>query len=117
MTRKGVQNIAPLPEEVYDYLSIHLLSAKMMEQNLAQARVDFYYKGRLVKTELKQIGMAKIELNDKEIDVMVFEQSVQDSSTKSKYYYDPRTPYIPMKIETGKPDKKTATMYFRSQAQ
>jgi hypothetical protein len=117
MMRKGVQNIEPLSEDVYDYLSIHLLAANMMEQNIPQARVDFYYKGRLVKAELKQLGKARLELNEKEIDVMIFEQSVEGSRTKSKYYYDPDAPYIPMKIETTKPGKTTTTMFFRSQAQ
>jgi hypothetical protein len=117
MMRKGVQNIEPLSGEVYDYLSIHLLSAKMLDQDLPQVRVDFYYKGRLVKAELKRLGKARLELNDKEIDVMIIEQSVEGSRTKSIYYYDPGTPNMPMKIETVKPGKTTTTMFFRSKVQ
>lgn len=117
MMRKGVQNIEPLAGDVYDYLSIHLLSAKMLDQDLQQAQVDFYYKGRLVKAELKQLGKARLELKDKVIDVMILEQSVEGSKTKSTYYYDPGTPYIPMKIETAKPGKTTTTMLFRSKLQ
>ena len=114
---EGVQNIEPLSGDVYDYLSIHLLSANMLEHDIPQSRVDFYYKGRLVKAELKQLGKARLELNEKEIDVMIFEQSVEGSRTKSIYYYDPVTPYMPMKIETAKPGKTTTTMFFRSQVQ
>jgi hypothetical protein len=109
--RKEVINNQPLTADVYDNLSIHLFSAKMLDENLPQASVEFYYKGRVVKSELKQLDKTSITVNEKNVEVMVVEQSVQDSSTKYTYYYDPATPVIPMKIVSGKPDK-TATTWF-----
>jgi hypothetical protein len=109
--RKEVINNQPLTADVYDNLSIHLFSAKMLDENLPQASVEFYYKGRVVKSELKQLDKTSITVNEKDVEVMVVEQSVQDSSTKYTYYYDPATPVVPMKIVSGKPDK-TATTWF-----
>jgi hypothetical protein len=110
--RKEVTNKLPLTVDVYDNLSIHLFSAKMLDENLPQASVEFYYKGRVVKSELKQLEKMSLTLNEKDVEVMVVEQSVQDSSTKYTYYYDPSIPFIPMKIVTGKPDKKATTWLY-----
>lgn len=110
--RKDVSNSLPLAGDVYDNLSIHLFSAKMLDENQQQASVDFYYKGRVVKSDLKQGGKTSITINENKVDVMVVEQSVEGSRTKYKYYYDPATPYIPMKIVSGKPDKKPTTMLY-----
>ena len=110
--RKEVTNNLPLTGDVYDNLSIHLFSAKMLDENLPQASVKYYYKGRVVKSELKQLDKTSITLNEKDLEVMVVEQSVQDSSTKYTYYYDPSIPFIPMKIVTGKPDKKATTWLY-----
>jgi hypothetical protein len=112
MLRKDVSTSATLSTDVYDYLSVHLLSAKMQNENLQLASVEFYYKGGLIKLQLKQLENAKVTANGKDIDVVVFEQSMQESRTKSIYYYDPATPYIPLKIETTHPEKKTTTMVF-----
>ena len=112
MLRKGVASTAVLSGDVYDYLSVHLLSAKMLNENLQQASVDFYYKGELKKLELKQLDNSSVTIGEKEVNAVVFEQSLQDSSTRSIYYYDPSTPFIPMKIETLHPERKTKTMVF-----
>ena len=117
MLRKGVTSSAALSGDVYDYLSVHLLSAKMQDENLPQASVDFYKKGRLIKLELKQLPNTSVTIGEKEVDVMIFEQLLQDSRTRLIYYYDPGTPYIPMKIETLHPEKKTTTMVFVPTAQ
>lgn len=114
MLRKDVSTTASLSADVYDYLSVHLLSAKMQNDNLQLASVDFYHKGRLIKLQLKRLENSKVTANGKDIDVVVFEQSLQDSRTKSIYYYDPVSPYIPLKIETVHPKKKTTTMLFVS---
>jgi len=110
--RKDVSNSLPLAGDVYDNLSIHLFSAKMLDENLQQASVDFYYKGKVVKSELKQLEKTSITINGNEVDVMVIGQSVEGSGTKYTYYYDPGAPYIPMKIISGKPDKKPVTWFY-----
>jgi hypothetical protein len=114
MLRKDVPNNQSLTGEVYDYLTIHLLSAKLQEQGLQQFSVDFYYKGRLVKAELKQLENTRLKINKEEVDVVVMEQTVEGSGTKSTYYYNPETPYLPMKIETAKSGKTGTTLLFQS---
>jgi len=110
--REDVTSNFPLTGDVYDILSIHLFSAKMLDENLRQASIDFYYKGRVVKSELNQLEKTSITINGNEINVMVIGQSVEGSSTTYKYYYDPGTPYIPIKIISGKPDKKPVTWFY-----
>ncbi len=114
MLRKGKQKTQALSGDVYDHLTIHLLSAKMQEQGLKHASVDFYYKGRLVKAELRQVENAMLEINKKEVEVIVVEQTIAGSSTKSTYYYQPDSLYLPMKIKTVKPGKTSTTMLFQS---
>lgn len=132
--RKDVANSQPLSADVYDHLTIHLLAAKMQEQGLQHSSVDFYYKGKLVKTKLSQVGKTRLKIDSKgrlvnkefkqagkrsleidteEIDVVIFEQTIEGSSTKSTYYYKPDTPYLPMKIETEKPGKTGTTMLYQ----
>lgn len=115
--RKGQRNMQPLSGEVYDYLTIHLLSAKMQEQGLQHASVDFIYKGRLVKAALKRVENTRLEINKAEIDVTVFEHSIEGSSTRTTYYYNPDAHYLPMKIKTVKPGKTSTTMLFQSLSQ
>jgi hypothetical protein len=45
----------------------------MFDENLPQASVEFYYKGRVVKSELKQLDKTSITLNEKDVEVMVIE--------------------------------------------
>lgn len=112
MSRKGVSNTAVLSGVVYDYLSVHLLTAKMQQENLQQSSADFYYKGRLVKLNLKQLANSRVTIGASEIDTIVYEQSLEGSRTKSIYYYDPDRPITPMKIETKKPERKSTTMLY-----
>jgi hypothetical protein len=117
MLRKGKHNMQPLSGDVYDFLTIHLLSAKMQEQGLKHASADFFYKGRLVKTALKRVENTRLEINKAEIDVTVFEHSIEGSSTRTTYYYKPDAHYLPMKIKTVKPGKTSTTMLFQSISQ
>jgi len=110
--REDVTSNLPLTGDVYDILSIHLFSAKMLDENLQQAIVDFYYKGKVVKSELKQLEKTSITINENEFEVMVIGQSVEGSRTKYTYYYDPGAPYIPMRIISGKADKTPTTWFY-----
>ena len=54
------------------------------------------------------------ELNKKQIEVFIFEQTTEGSRSKLKYFYDPQKPLLPIKIERTKPEKKTTIMLLRS---
>jgi len=54
--RKGKRGKVALVAEVYDYLSIHLLAAAMQQHQRDEETVDFYRKGKLVKSTLVYLG-------------------------------------------------------------
>jgi len=103
-----------LPGEVFDLHSIHLATARMLKQKLPESDFYFYRKGKLTKSHLIQAGETALEVNHKPINVLIFEQTIEGSSSKMKYFYDPDRPLLPIKVERIKPDKKTTTMLLKS---
>ena len=103
-----------MPGDVYDSHSIHLLTAQMLNQNLQQSEFYFYRKGKLSKSRLKRTGKSTIEINNKPIEVLVFELSSKSSGSILKIYYDPNKPLLPIKIVRTKPGKKTTIMLLES---
>jgi len=97
--RRGKQDQIPLNAEVYDYHSIHLLTAAMHLQQLKNTTIDFYMKGRLVKSRVVYSGEANVDINGKSIGALVFEQVIVRSNSKIKYYYDANNPLLPLRIE------------------
>ena len=97
--RRGKQNQLPLNAEVYDYQSIHLLTAEMYLQQLNNKTIDFYLKGRLVKSRVVYSGEGNVDINGKSIAALVFEQVIVRSNSKIKYYYDENNPLLPLRIE------------------
>ena len=97
--RRGKQNQLPLNAEVYDYQSIHLLTAEMYLQQLNNKTIDFYLKGRLVKSRVVYSGEGSVDINGKSIEALVFEQVIVRSNSKIKYYYDENNPLLPLRIE------------------
>ena len=111
---KNKKRIETLKGEVYDSHSIHLLAARMLKQDLQESVYYFYRRGRLAKSHLKQSGKSKLEVNKKLIEVSIFEQTTEGSSSIMKYFYAPDKPLLPIKIERTKPEKKTTTMLLQS---
>jgi hypothetical protein len=111
---KNKRYVETIVDEVYDSHSIHLLAAHMLKLQLEKFKFTFYNKGRLAISHLKQAGKSTLELNNKSIDVMVFEQTSEGSKSKLKFFYDPDKPLLPIKIERIKPGKKTTTMLLKS---
>ena len=111
---KDKKHIEVIRRSIYDSLSIHLLTAQMLKHNLQESVFDFYRRGQLVKSHLKRSGESRLEINNKLIDVYVFEQSSAGTSSKIKFYYDPGRPLLPIKIERTKPGKRSTTMLLQS---
>jgi len=111
--RRGKQNQLPLNAEVYDYHSIHLLTASMHLQQLKSTTIDFYLKGRLVKSRVVYSGEGNVDINGESIDALVFEQVIVRSNSKIKYYYDANNPLLPLRIEKLESGESPAVLSLR----
>jgi len=103
-----------LEDQVRDSRSIHLLAAQMLKHNLQEAEFYFYGKGKLAKSQLKQTGKTTLEISNKTINVSIFEQTTEGSSSKINFFYDPDRPLLPIKIVKTRPGKKPTTMLLQS---
>ena len=97
--RRGKQKQLPLDANVYDYHSIHLLTAAMQLQQQTSASVDFYVKGKLVKSIISYSGTGKVNINGESIDAHIYDQMMDQSNSKIRYYYDAGNPLLPLRIE------------------
>ncbi len=77
--RKGKHTTVALTTGVYDYQSIHLLAAAMQLQELEDATVSFYRKGKLVEARLIFRGKGSVEIGGKDIDARIYEQTTAES--------------------------------------
>lgn len=111
--RKGKRNQLRLQAEVYDYQSVHLLTAAMGQQQLKETTVDFYRKGKLVKSQLIYSGQQQLDVNGKSMDASVYEQKIDKSDSKIKYYYDAENPLLPLRIEKFEEGEKPAVLTLR----
>jgi len=111
---KNQRYIETMPAEIYDSHSIHLLSAQMLKQHLQTSEFSLYNKGKIKKSYLNLIGESTLEINQKSIEVLVFEQSSEGSSAIVRFYYAAENPLLPLKIERIKPKKKTIIMLLQS---
>ena len=103
-----------LDGDVYDYHSINWLIANMIKTEKMELEVDFYLKGMIVKSVVKKIHNQNIEAAGQTLSAWVYEQTTVNSSSKFRYYFNPKIPLIPLKIEKLKPGKKTATLLLES---
>jgi hypothetical protein len=97
--RKNKRSEVELGDAVYDYLSIHLLAATMGQSQMEKSTIDFYRKGKLVKSRFVYSGQQPVSIDGKSIDANVYEQVVSKSKSKIKYYYDAQNPLLPLRIE------------------
>lgn len=111
---KNKRYLETLPGEVFDSHSIHLLTAHMLKQGLQKSEFYFYRRGKLAKSIVKQTGKTKLEINKKPIDVSIFEQTIEGLNSKMRFYYDSDKPFLPIKIERTRPEKKTRIMLLQT---
>jgi len=111
--RKGKRDQLALVASVYDFQSIHLLAAAMQRQQSDEETVDFYRKGKLVKTRLVYLGEEMVDIGDKQIETRVFRQTIEGSSTVIRYFYDANHPLLPLLIENRKGDDSPSIFRLR----
>lgn len=111
--RKGKHRQLRLEAKVYDYQSIRLLAAIMVQQRQVERRIDFYRKGKLVKSRMTYMGRQILDLDGKNMDVNVYEQVISKSKSTIKYYYDAANPLLPLRIEKLEPRKKPSVLTLR----
>lgn len=111
--RKGKRKQLPLSAGVYDYHGIHYLAARMGRQQLDSATIDFYRKGKLVKSRFVYSGEGKVNINGEAIGARIYEQVTVKSNSKIKYYYDAENPLLPLRIENLKSGESMTVMTLR----
>jgi hypothetical protein len=111
--RKGKHTSVALTTGVYDYQSIHLLAAAMQLQELENATVNFYRKGKLVDSSLIYLGEGSVKIGGKNIDARIFEHTVTGSRVHIKYFYDQQNPLLPLLIERRESDDSPIILKLR----
>jgi hypothetical protein len=111
--RKGKRGKVALAAEVYDYLSIHLLAAAMQQHQRDEETVDFYRKGKLVKSTLVYLGDEMVNIWGRQFEARVFKQTIEGSRTVSRYFYDANHPLLPVLIENRKDDDSPSILRLR----
>ncbi len=99
-----------LPEDTYNYHSVHLLHPRMLADNNLKMDINFFKRGKLLKSTL--ILEKQIELPVKKGKMVVdkITQTFKDSGKKLIYYYHGDT-LAPLKIEHIKPGKDKSVMW------
>jgi len=111
--RKGKRGKVALVAEVYDYLSIHLLAAAMQQHQRDEETVDFYRKGKLVKSTLVYLGDEMVNIWGKQFEARVYQQTTEGSRTVIRYFYDANHPLLPLLIENRKGDDSPGILRLR----
>ena len=114
VNRAGRQQQQPLSEAVYDYLSIHWLAAQMILADADQYQLKFYRKGKLRDSTLTRSGPEILEIGEKKMETIAFEQSFTTSSRLLKYHYDKKNPWLPVRIERTRKGKKKTVLLLKS---
>jgi hypothetical protein len=111
--RKGRRHKLALGKGVYDLQSIHVLAADMQLTQRDNSTVQFYRKGKLVKSRLAYLGEGSIDVDGEETVARIYEHTVSGSKEKLKYYYDERNPLLPVLIESSKSGDSPSTLKLR----
>ena len=112
--RKGKQKSVSLGNAVYDYLSIHWLSAQMTLNAGTKTEFDFYRKGKLWRATLLLSGQTQLELNeDNTKAVHCYQLTFLKSSRQYEFCYGHDNPFMPLKITRIKSGKKPSVLLFK----
>jgi len=111
--RKGKKKSALLENAVYDYLSIHWLSAQMTINSGTKTEFDFYRKGKLLRSTLALTSQTKLELNEDTKPVLCYRLTFDKSSRQYEFCYSRENPFMPLKITKIKSGKKPSVLLFK----
>lgn len=99
-----------MPDEVYDYLSIHLLHRQMAEAGLSEQDIVFYKNGKLVDSHARLDRQLELIQHGSKLKVDRLTQSFAGSGKKMIYYYQ-QDSLAPLKVEQLDPDKPNNVMW------
>ena len=99
-----------MPQDTYNYHSIHLLHPQMLEQDIQQITANFYKRGKLQETYLTLEKQVKLPSKKESFVVDKVVQTFKDSNQKMIYYYQGND-LAPLKIEQIKPGKDSSVMW------
>ncbi len=108
--RKGKRRVLSLPEQVYDFLTIHLLIAQMVEQGTRQIEFNYYLKGEVLESKLALGEKTMLDIDDKTIEASVYHQTIVGHKTSSKFFIDSSNRLLPLKIENINSKGKTSIL-------
>lgn len=108
--RKGKRRILELPEQVYDFLTIHLLIAQMVERGTQQMVFNFYLKGEVLESKLVLGEKTMLDIDDKTIEASVYYQTIVGHKTSSKFFVGSNSRLLPLKIENINSKGKTSIL-------
>ncbi|MBT3204608.1 MAG: DUF3108 domain-containing protein [Gammaproteobacteria bacterium] len=99
-----------LPENTYNYHSVHLLHPLMLENNEQKMDINFYKRGELLKSTVTLEKQIELPAKKGKTIVDKLTQTFKGSSKKMVYYYKGKT-LAPLKIEQIKPGKDKSVMW------
>jgi hypothetical protein len=112
--RKGKQKQLSIKGDVYDFQSIHLLAAAMKKHGVNSVTLDFYNRGKLVKSRFVYGGQGTVIIDGEKIKSNIYEQVTTGSNSTLKYYYDAEHPMLPLRIETLESGERSSVIAIQS---
>lgn len=95
---------------VYDYLTVHLLYPKLLEQPDRRLEIPFYKKGKIKKSQLTLEPEVTLRSGDKTLTLDRVTQTLEGSDKRMIYYYR-RGEIAPVKIEQYKGKNEKSVMW------
>ncbi len=99
-----------LPQDVYNFHSIHLLYPQMHQQNESNKTINFFKKGKLIESTLTLEKEVELKDRKKHLQVDKLTQKFSGSKKYFIYYYHGNT-LAPLKIEQINPGKDSSVMW------
>jgi hypothetical protein len=102
-----------LPDKLYNTQSVHLLVPFMKQQGLNELDINYYVKGKLIKSSLTLESGLKLSRGSSVFVVDKFSQQLEKKDYRMVYYYDGNS-LAPLKIEQLKFNGESSEMWRKS---
>ena len=108
--RNGKRRIISLPDQVYDFRTMPLQIAQMIDRGIRRMEFDFYLKGEVLKSKIILGEETTLEIGGKQIKTSVYHQTIVGRKTSSKFFFGPNSNLLPLKIENINSKGKVSIM-------
>ena len=108
--RNGKRRIISLPDQVYDFLTMPLPIAQMIDRSIRRMEIDFYLKGEVLKSKIIRGEETTLEIGGNRIKTSVYHQTIVGRKTSSKFFFGPDSNLLPLKIENINSKGKVSIM-------